>query len=337
MSDASPDLLAEYDAFERDGGVASVERDVVTVTGPDAGRYLQGQLSQDVVAMVGPSAWSLLLQPNGKVDAWLRVHRRSDNEYVLDVDAGFGEVVVARLQRFLLRTKAEIGTPTPEQLHAARFPAARVVVGDEAAGHPPLDGVGGPVVGPGVAGSDTLRQAGSDRPGEAGSDTLGEPGTVTGRTTQVPALADMSAETLERYRIAHGVPAMGAEITADTIPAELGQWLIDASVSFTKGCYTGQELVARIDSRGGNVPRPVRLLHIDGEATSVIGGEVRHGDKIVGAVTSATPYLAPHQPALALAPLARSVEIGTTVEVRTEGGAATATVVEPPFVGHGIG
>ena len=58
---------------------------------------------------------------------------------------------------------------------------------------------------------------------------------------------------------------MGAELTEDTIPAEAGQWLVDASVSFTKGCYTGQELVARIDSRGGNVPRPVRLFVVEGE------------------------------------------------------------------------
>ena len=62
----------------------------------------------------------------------------------------------------------------------------------------------------------------------------------------------------EVLRIAHGVPAMGAELTEDTIPAEVGQWVIDASVSFTKGCFTGQELVARIDSRGGNVPRHLR-------------------------------------------------------------------------------
>ena len=55
----------------------------------------------------------------------------------------------------------------------------------------------------------------------------------------------------------------------DTIPAELGQWLIDASVSFTKGCYTGQELVARIDSRGGNVPRPLRGLVVDGAVPAV--------------------------------------------------------------------
>ena len=57
---------------------------------------------------------------------------------------------------------------------------------------------------------------------------------------------------------------MGAELTEDTIPAEAGQWVVDASVSFTKGCFTGQELVARIDSRGGNVPRHLRILDVDG-------------------------------------------------------------------------
>ena len=326
MSDVSPDLLAEYDAFERDGGVAFVKRDVITVSGPDAGRYLQGQLSQDVVAMVGPSAWTLLLQPSGKVDAWLRVFRLTDEEYVLDVDAGFGEVVVARLQRFLLRTKAEIGTPERRPFIAFRRPDARALLGaDGQADGDPDQRPGGHAVGPGVVGEDWMADHAELEP---------SPGValVVGRGSS--PVADAS---LERYRIAHGVPAMGAEITADTIPAELGQWLIDASVSFTKGCYTGQELVARIDSRGGNVPRPVRLLQIDGGPMPAIGGDVRHGDKLVGAVTSATPYLAPHQPALALATVARSLDVGATVEVRTETGAAAATVVEPPFVGHGAG
>jgi folate-binding protein YgfZ len=149
----------------------------------------------------------------------------------------------------------------------------------------------------------------------------------------LPGTGEVNAAAFERYRIAHAVPAMGAELTPDTIPAEAGQWLIDASVSFTKGCYTGQELVARIDSRGGNVPRPIRLLRVDGEQVPVVGGEVRSAGAILGHVTSATPWLAPHQPALALGPIARSVEIGAVVEVQTESGAAVATVIEPPFVG----
>ncbi len=144
----------------------------------------------------------------------------------------------------------------------------------------------------------------------------------------------VSAETMERYRIAHGVPAMGAELTDDTIPAEAGQWLIDASVSFTKGCYTGQELVARIDSRGGNVPRPVRLLVVDGEFPVASGAEVRLDGQPVGTVTSATPPLSPGHPGLLLAPLARSVAVGATVEVETLEGWMPAGVIEPPFVGH---
>ena len=65
-------------------------RDVVVVAGPDAGTYLQGQLSQDVEALpVGGSGETFVLQPTGKVDAWMRVTRLSAERYVLDVDIGY--------------------------------------------------------------------------------------------------------------------------------------------------------------------------------------------------------------------------------------------------------
>jgi folate-binding protein YgfZ len=92
---------------------------------------------------------------------------------------------------------------------------------------------------------------------------------------------------------------MGAELTPKTIPHEAG--VVARTVSFTKGCYTGQELVARIDSRGGNVPRRlVGIVAPPGPAAvdalspgmTLHGGEVPEGDgaaedKVVGAVTSA--------------------------------------------------
>ncbi|MEO7429244.1 MAG: hypothetical protein ABIY48_07645, partial [Acidimicrobiales bacterium] len=88
-------------------GAAPIRRDVVRVHGPDAVAFLQGQLSQDVAALaVGASAPSLLLQPTGKVDAWLRVTRMGDDDVLLDVEAGFGPAVHERLRRFKLRTKA---------------------------------------------------------------------------------------------------------------------------------------------------------------------------------------------------------------------------------------
>ena len=84
-------------------------RDVVGVRGPDAETYLQGQLSQDVVALADDtSAWSFLLQPTGRVDAWLRITRRGEGDYLLDVDGGFGGAVQERLGRFLLRTDCVI-------------------------------------------------------------------------------------------------------------------------------------------------------------------------------------------------------------------------------------
>ena len=78
---------------------------------------------------------------------------------------------------------------------------------------------------------------------------------------------------------------MGAEITESTIPAELGDWLVQGSVSFTKGCFTGQELVARIDSRGGNVPRHLRVF-TSTDLPPAPGSEIVVDTKTVGAVTS---------------------------------------------------
>ncbi|MET0913495.1 MAG: hypothetical protein ABWZ68_09360 [Acidimicrobiales bacterium] len=231
-------------------GAAVVERDVVRIEGPEAATYLQGQLSQDVLGLdVGDSAWTFVLQPQGKVDAWFRLTRVGDEAFLADVDAGFGEAVLARLQRFLLRTKADLAM-TRESMVAVR--------GTDA-----------------VAVADGVRALDPAWPGSSGVDLLG--------TDVVPeGLAALTAEDLERLRIEAGVPAMGAELTERTIPAEAG--IVERSVSFTKGCFTGQELVARIDSRGGNVPRRLRLLR---GADLTVGAEVVVDGKVVGEVTSA--------------------------------------------------
>jgi folate-binding protein YgfZ len=263
---------------------AAIERDVVRARGEDTITFLQGQLSQDVAAIpVGGSAWSLLLQPTGKVDAWLRVARLAHDEVQLDVDAGFGQVVVERLKRFLLRTKCELDL----QEHVA-FVTTRGASGDGLA-----------IAWPGVEGYDVI--------GAAPPDGL-----------------QVDQDAYERLRIACGVPAMGRELTADTIPAEAGQWLIDASVSFTKGCYTGQELVARIDSRGGRVPKPIRVVVVEGPAA--VGDEVTVDGATVGHLTSAVPS-EDGTGTLALAPVARSVEPPAVAAV----GGSTAEVLAPPL------
>ena len=241
-------------------------RDLVRVQGPEAAAYLQGQLSQDVLGLpVGSTAPSFLLEPTGKVSAWLQVRRDAEDAYTLAVDAGHGADVVARLSRFKLRTKVDIEPVEPG-------------------------------------------------PGDAG-------------------LADDGLA--EADRIVSGVPRMGAElVVGQTIPAEAGQGVIDASVSFTKGCYTGQELVARIDSRGGNVPRHLRGLVLAGigeaDPAPPPGAEIVVGDTVVGHVTSVA-WSPARAEAVALGYVGRGVEPPVGAVVRWEGGETAAEVRSLPL------
>jgi folate-binding protein YgfZ len=114
----------------------------------------------------------------------------------------------------------------------------------------------------------------------AGFDALGPP-----RIGDAPAEGG-AEEVFEAARIRAGVPRLGRELTEKTIPQEAGAELVSRSVSFTKGCYTGQELVARLDSRGANVPRRIRLLHGTGPVPTAGDAAMSKGQE-VGTVTSA--------------------------------------------------
>jgi folate-binding protein YgfZ len=241
-----------------------VIRDVVLVQGPDAATYLQGQLSQDISPLgVGDSAFALLLQPQGKVDAWLRVTRTGDEVYALDVDAGWGEAVLARLKRFLLRTKAD--------LSLEHWPVA-------------------------VHDTDDLEvPAGAWR-------VVSE---VEGTGTVLNATGGLDDQAIEERRISAGIPRMGSELDESTIPAAAG--IVDRSVSFTKGCYTGQELVARIDSRGDRVPTKLRRV----TGTAQVGDTLVVDGRDVGRVTSAAP-------GVALAYVRRDVELPADATIGAE-------------------
>jgi len=226
-----------------------LDRDVIAAAGPEAGTFLHGQLSQDVLALpAGGSAWSWVLSPQGKVDALVRVTRLSGEDWLLDTDGGWGEAVLTRLNRFKLRTKVEFEARSWKVLGLRGAPS-----GDGAVVVPAW---------PGIVGVDVLDI---------------DPEVPEGWMV-------LSAQDYEAERIVAGIPRMGAELTEKTIPAETG--LIDETVSFTKGCYTGQELVARIDSRGGNVPRHLRALRMSERiepGTELLDGE----GKAVGNATSA--------------------------------------------------
>ncbi len=110
------------------------------------------------------------------------------------------------------------------------------------------------------------------------------PGTVEVLDEEVEPTVD--ADELERLRIAAGVPAWGKEIDDSILPAEAG--LDETHISFTKGCYPGQEPIARLRNRG-HVNRRLRVLEVE---SAQPGDEIRHDEKVVGRVTSAVAGLA---------------------------------------------
>jgi len=291
MHGGGGDQAADELALAEACGASRIGRDVMRVSGPDAASFLQGQLSQDVEKLeAGRPALSFLLQPQGKLVALLRITRSDDTSFLLDTDAGFGETALGALNRFKLRVKCDLEL-LDWQCVAVRGPNAPEVPGA-------LDALW-----PDWAGYDLLGAA-VDTPSD---------------------VRDCSVAAYEVERIAAGVPVMGAELDERTIPAESG--LVERAVSFTKGCYTGQELVARIDSRG-HVNRHLRRLVVDGETPPPSGAVIREagGDgKDVGAVTSAA-WSARRGHAVALAFVRREVEPPARVEVHWDGGQATARV-----------
>lgn len=180
-------------------------RDVVTVIGADARKYLHGQIAQDIQSLAaGESRWTLVLQPTGKVDVLARIRCVDDETFELDTEVGYGDELAARLNRFRIRVAAEIATSQRD-----------------------------------LAGSALCDWWGSGEwnPGDG----------------------------YEERRVAAGWPAMGSEIEpGERIPAEVG--IANASVNFTKGCYPGQELVERMDSRGSQAPNQLRILDVAPDA-----------------------------------------------------------------------
>jgi folate-binding protein YgfZ len=283
MTQASPEPTVVYER----------PVDVVTVTGPDAGSFLQSLLSQDLDGIgVGESAPTLLLQPQGKLVAPMTAARVAPDTWWLVTDPGAGEALRSGLMRFRIRVKVEIADASAE------FAALTVVGGEPGSMADVADAItvvsalgGVDVVGP----RDTIARVRADLDA-SGADVRG-------------------TDAYEAARIAAGVPRLGVDIDDKTIPQEA--FLDRDAVSFTKGCFVGQELVCRIDTRG-HVNRYLRRLRL--ETPAPVAADVVVDDKVVGTVTSVADTAA-------LAMIRREVEPPATVTVRWAD-AETAAVVE---------
>ena len=265
------------------------------ITGPDRVSFLQGMVTNDVEKLAeGGSVYAALLTPKGGMVGDVRVLKRGDS-LVLDTGAGCGETVRAFLNKYLISEEAEVvDAPTLSLVG---------LVGPKAAAA--AEGVPGRLaVFPDLLGR--------------GVDVLVEKG------AQTPSLPQLDEATYEVIRVEAGVPRYGVDMTETTIPLEAN---LERAIAYQKGCYIGQEVIARATFRGQMAKKLTGLL-LD-EAVPDRGTELRRGEKKVGFVTSVvrSPLL---DQFIALAYVHRdSLVAGTELELASSG---KALVVGLPFV-----
>jgi folate-binding protein YgfZ len=243
-------------------------------------------LSQDLDPVaVGGSAHALLLEPRGKLVVDLRAAHVGDDEWWCVCEPGFGSVLAAGLKRFRIRVKVDIEDRSAAVAAAAlRGPDALELYAS--------------VLEP--KGSISARV---DWGAVPGIEILGEPAAIDAVVAELvdAGAAPISDDAYEAMRIEAGIPRQGFDIDETTIAQEA--FLERDAVSFTKGCFLGQELVCRIDTRG-HVNRLLRRLRA--EAPLVRGASVLADGKEVGTVTSAAGNVG-------LAMVRRQVEPGSVV------------------------
>jgi folate-binding protein YgfZ len=274
---------------------------LVAVSGPEATSFLQAIVSQDLDPVAdGATVPSLLLHPQGKLDVAFRATRVGD-DWWLDTDPEFAAQLAESLSRYKIRVNAEIEDRSADTGLASAVVAA-------AAETPSLPA--------------PLRAIPTEWGAAEGFDVVGPIADVAAWLEDAPYRRG-TADELEVLRIEIGVPKQGIDVDDKTIPQEA--FLEVDAVSFTKGCFIGQELVCRIDTRG-HVNRFLRRLSVDGGSVPPAGAEVLVDGRAVGHVTSAAAVPGDER-VVALAMIRREVEPPADVQVRVADATVDASVL----------
>jgi folate-binding protein YgfZ len=300
------------------------------VAGTDRTAYLQGLLTNDIAALApGTGCYAAWLTPQGRMLTDLHV-LQSDDMILLDVPADLAEATLQRLDQFLFGEDVQLaalaGSLRAVWLHGQSAPAVLARALGEA---PPFEAwrdyqharlvfQSGPVV---VARINQLGVPGFCLYAAADqADALAASLQTNGALAVDPALVDA-------MRVEEGYPVFGLDMTADTIPLEAG--IEERAISFTKGCYVGQEVVIRVLHRGGGrVAR--RLVGLRSADDMAAGEKLFAGEREIGFVTSAaaSPSLGP----IALGYVHRDfTSPGTEVTVGRPSGRVPAAVTARPL------
>lgn len=290
------------------------DRGKLLVRGAEAAEYLQGQLTNDVEALEpGEGCYAALLDRKGHIQADMRALRLSAEEIWVDTGPSTLERARRHLQTYKIGRAVEVDDVSDERAILSLIgPRSAVIAGtaelpEHVVEPTRIGGVECHAVGT-ADGIDLIAAAGEADRLRA---TLLEAGAV-----------EVDPGAAEILRIEAGVPRFGAEMSAETMPAEAG--IVQRAVSFEKGCYIGQEPVARLHYKG-RPNRRLRGLRLSAPAST--GEPLRLGEKEVGRVGSAC--VSPRHGPIALAIVRREAEAGAELTVGEDG--VTAVVADLPF------
>lgn len=270
-----------------------VDLDLLRVSGAERGKFLQGLLTADLTKSpagppTGHGTGAAMLDVRGKMQSDMRLYQRAD-DFLIELPWGKGPEMTALLDRYLIRMKAKLHEESAQWLCVmVAGPLAADVLANALGVGVTLPsniwhGVEGVIAGVGVSvvASDWL-----------GRESVGgfhvwikQPGwSAVWSALQAGAAAMgggvIDTQTFESARVKAGVPRFGVDMDADTIPLEAGLMHL---ISFTKGCYLGQEIIARVDSRGAVAKHLVRF-RVRGVVK--VGDVVAVGDKALGEITT---------------------------------------------------
>lgn len=320
--------------FDRSG------RGKIAVAGNDRLTYLHAMLTADIAPLgPGTGCYAAYLTQQGRMIADMRVLELGDLA-LLDLDRDVVQTVLQKLDQFVFSEDVKLGDLTEAFAEVnVTGPAAPAVVASALA----AGGASSPREADLEGWTEFRNQratfrgqmvlvAASEETGARGFDLYIERAFLASLTEALLAAGAEagSAEAAETLRIEAGRPLFGADMDGETIPLEAG--IEQRAISFTKGCYPGQEVIIRVVHRGhGRIARRLAAVLLEGSTIPRHGDRVRVGDREAGKVTSAAWSPLVNGP-IAIAMLQRDfLEPGTSVEIEREGERLLARVVALPF------
>jgi folate-binding protein YgfZ len=326
------DWLGEYATLREGAGILDLSfRGRLCVLGADAQRFLNGQVTNNVKDLkIGEGCYAARVSAKGKLHSDLNIYRL-ENEMLLDFEPGLSEAVAQRLEKFVIAEDAQVIDAAAQYgLLSAQGPKVAEAVGALSPGFAaPAKAMGvtkveDPTLGEIYAtarrrirgrGLDLFVPAGAMK--EAAARLLAGGGRLCGW------------QALETARIEAGIPRFGADMDETNLAPEA---LDTSAISYAKGCYIGQEVIARIRTYG-QVAKSLRGLRLGGKGNEAPdkGAKLFLGEKEVGHITSAvwSPAL---QAVIALGYVRREAnQTGTELNVVTPGGRIPAQIVGLPF------